>query len=59
MWGQKLENIVFYHNADEAVRLLDYYLKHPEERKHIASEGAKFVNSKYKFVNSLKRVLDL
>lgn len=53
------KNIVFYHNADEAVRLLDYYLKHPEERKHIASEGAKFVNSKYKFVNSLKRVLDL
>lgn len=53
------KHLVFYHTADEAVQLIDYYLSHPKERENIATQGKQFVNTKYTFANSLRQVLFL
>lgn len=53
------KHLVFYHNEKEVVSLFDYYLKHPVEREAIAQQGGIFVNEKYKFSDSVKKVLEL
>lgn len=53
------KHLVFYHDEKEVVNLFDYYLKHPVERETIAQQGGTFVNEKYKFSDSVRKVLEL
>jgi len=51
------KHLVWYKNQKELVNLIDYYLKHPEERERIAKEGQKEVYTKYTYEKSVERIL--
>lgn len=53
------QDLVFYHNIDELLQSIDYYLNHKREREDIAQTGQLFVDLNYKFVDSLHKVLYL
>jgi spore maturation protein CgeB len=45
------EDIVYYDNAEDAVRKVDYYIEHPSERKAIAASGALKVHANHTVKN--------
>ena len=38
-------HLVWFHSKEECLDLIDYYLKHDEQRKKIARRGYQFVHS--------------
>ncbi len=53
--GKDLE---VYHNLDELVQKVDYYLKHEEQRIRIAMNGYKKIRDYHKYTNRLTQILD-
>lgn len=53
------ENIVFYKDADDCIRQIEYFLEHSKEREKIADAGSKLVHEKYMMNIVLKKYLDL
>ena len=53
------ENIVFYKDADDCVKQIEYFLEHSQEREKIADAGSKLVHEKYMMDIVLKQYLDL
>jgi len=51
------KHLVWYKNEEELVELIDYYLKHSDEREKIACQGQKEVYEKYTYEKSIKRIL--
>ena len=52
------EHIVWAKNMDELLELIDYYLKHDEEREKIADNGYKIAHSKYSYDNRTLGVIE-
>lgn len=50
-------DLVFYHDINELLQSIDYYLEHEKERENIAHNGQNFVKMNYKFVDSLRKAL--
>ena len=48
------KNIVWYHNISEALDLIDYYLKHDDEREEIAQEMYKHACENFTFKHRLE-----
>ena len=53
------ENIVFYKDADDCIRQIEYFLEHYKEREKIADAGSNLVHDKYMMNIVLKKYLDL
>lgn len=51
------EEIVLFHNEQELVELVDYYMEHEEERKRIARNGQKKVLEQYDIHAKLDQML--
>lgn len=52
------EEIVLFHNGEELLELVEYYLAHDEEREEIARRGQKKVRECYSYSVLLERVLE-
>lgn len=53
------EEIVFFHDADEMMEQIDYYLHHEEERRRIALNGYRKVKECYSYPVALRKILDI
>lgn len=53
------EEIVLYHNEEELMQYVEYYLTHEDERKEIARRGQEKVLRLHGFHNKLERVFDI
>jgi hypothetical protein len=51
--------IVCYHHVDELLRLIDYYLKNPQERQEIAYAGFRRVINGHTYYHRMKRLLKI
>jgi len=51
------KHLVWFHNIDEAISLIDYYLHHPKERKEIADAGYELVHKKYSYEQRVKKLI--
>lgn len=51
------KEIVLYHNEEEMMQLVDYYLTHEKEREEIARNGQKKVLACYDYRNRLPEIL--
>lgn len=51
-------NIVCYESPEELVSLCDYYLRHEEERKQIAENGKKRIESDFTPEKQLQKLLE-
>ena len=52
------EEIITYSNLEELYYLVDYYLKHEEERKQIAENGLKRVKEDFRFEDRMRKILE-
>lgn len=52
------KNIVVYHNSDELLNLIDYYLNNDSEREKIAEEGYKLTTNKYTYFHRLQTMFN-
>lgn len=52
------KEIVLFHDVDELIEKVDYYLAHEEERIRIAINGYKKVRDCYNTVNAVKKMLE-
>ena len=53
------KEIVLYHNEDELLQLVDYYLTHEEERKAIAKNGQKKVLAYHTLHHRFERIMQI
>lgn len=64
-WTPAVENIFENHkhlvwskSAEETIALVDYYLKHDDERAQIAKQGQEFVYQNHTYLHRAKTILD-
>ncbi|QDU09835.1 glycosyltransferase [Gimesia aquarii] len=55
---QNKKHLVTYRDADELIKVIDHYLKHAEERKHIASAGYTEVLAHHTYRNRMQEILN-
>lgn len=53
------ENAVTYSSTDDLIEKIDYYLKHPEERKRIVENAYEFVHSYHSHHNRAEEVISV
>lgn len=53
------EEVILYHNNQELIELINYYLNHENERKEIAYNGYQKVNSLHTFTNRLEKMIQI
>ena len=53
------KNIDVYHSIEEAIKKINYYLSHEEERKRIADAGYDWVHSNYTYQHMVNRIIGL
>ena len=52
------KHLVMYDSIQHSYDLIDYYLKHDEERKSIAQAGQQLVLEKHTYLNRLNTILE-
>lgn len=53
------DEIVLFHNMDELLELVHYYMEHEEERKRIAENGKRKVLALHNYAERLDQIIDL
>jgi len=51
------EHLVWYHSNEECLRLIDYYLRRPNQRRRIAAAGRAWVRRRYGMTRQTNRIL--
>lgn len=51
------EHIVYFRTAEEAIRIIRYYLEHKDERAKIAKQGREFALQNYTYKNRVVQIL--
>jgi|GEM_PF-2727981 len=52
------EHLVWFETIDEAIKLIEYYLKNEDMRKKIAKNGMEFVRANHTYTQRAKQILD-
>ncbi|MEW6685304.1 MAG: glycosyltransferase [Candidatus Edwardsbacteria bacterium] len=58
-WFTNKEHLVWFHNFEEAFKLIDYYLTHPEQREEIACQGQKYVYKNFTWNRVMEQMLHI
>jgi spore maturation protein CgeB len=53
------EDVILYHNPEELIELINYYLTHDKERKEIAHNGYVRIKSEHTYTNRLEQILQI
>lgn len=53
------EEVVLFYSLEDCLEKIDYYLKHEEERSHIAQAGYRAVSEKFDYKKQLCKLLDM
>ena len=51
------KELICYNNTEELVKLVEYYLAHPEERKNIAQQAQKRVRDEHTYEHRMKKIM--
>jgi glycosyltransferase involved in cell wall biosynthesis len=55
-WGKNKEHFVWFNDDAECLELIDYYLKHPDEREQIAKQGQQFFKCNHNWMELAKHL---
>lgn len=53
------EEVILYHNNEELIELINYYLAHEKERIEIAYNGYQKINTQHTFTNRLEQMIHI
>lgn len=56
---EKGRDLAWFHDLDDCVRQIDYYLEHEEERQRIAAAGHDLVMKKHKYQDRVREILEI